>query len=124
MVTGKVQIERRRDESGEIEDDVPDEAIERKVMLQEVTTLGDALKARARAVCVRLHPGLATDARLKALRTALTTHPGRCPVTAILRLPDGTEVTVSLPATLCVDPSEALVASVEKIFGEKVAELR
>jgi DNA polymerase-3 subunit alpha len=124
LVTGKVQIERRRDESGEIDEDQNEDELERKLTLSEVTALGEALKARAKGVWVKLHPSITTEARLGALREALAFHRGRCPVLAVLRLPDGPEVTVALPGELRVDPSDALLSSVERIFGEKVAELR
>jgi DNA polymerase III subunit alpha len=124
LVSGKVQIDRRRDENGEIEEVADEDALERKLVLNTVTPLGEALKARTKAVWLRLNPSLATENRLRALRSALADHPGPCPVAATLHLPEGSEVVVHLPGELRVDPSEALVSRVERIFGEKVAELR
>lgn len=124
LVRGKVQIERRRDENGEVEEDADEEKLERKLTLIEVTSLGDALKARTRAVTLRLRASSASEAQLRLLREALAAHPGSCPVLASLSLPEGQEVVVALPPTLRVEPSDALMASVERIFGEKVVELR
>jgi DNA polymerase-3 subunit alpha len=124
LVTGKVKVDLKRDESGEIDDSVDEAQLARKLMLQTVAPLGDALKANARGFQVRLSPAVASEKRLGQLRDALAKHPGRCPVSAVLRLPDGAEVVVALPSQLRVDPSDALMASVERIFGEKVAELR
>jgi hypothetical protein len=41
---------------------------------------------------------------------------------AVVKTPDG-EVAIRLPR-FRVDPSEALLAKIERIFGQKVAELR
>jgi DNA polymerase-3 subunit alpha len=124
LIQGKVQIDLRRDENGEIAEDQGDEEPERKVSLSSAIALADALKSRAREVHLRLDPSIATDSRLTALKKALADHAGKCPVRAVLSLPDGATVTVLLPPELRVDPGEALLSRVERIFGQKVAELR
>ncbi len=128
LVKGKVKVEFKRDEEGNLDDEVSIDQLERKLMVDEVTPLGDALRSRTRGVLLRLGPSnlLESDAmrrRLEALKKALVDHPGRVPVQAVVKVPDGAEVTVRLPGTT-VDPSEALIASIERVFGEKVAELR
>lgn len=122
LVKGKLQIERRRDEGDE--DETTEERPECKIVLNEVTSLAEALKARAKALRLELSPPMVNDTRLQALRTALAEHPGKCPVQAVLRIPEEGEVTIVLPDTLRVDPSETLLARLERIFGERVAELR
>ncbi len=124
LVTGKVTIERRRDENGELEALDEEEQIERKIALNAVTSLANALQTRARSVGLKLRSSIVTDARLRSMRTALSDHPGKCPVLATLELPEGPQVNVALPASLRVDASEALMASLERIFGEKVVEIR
>jgi DNA polymerase-3 subunit alpha len=124
LVTGRVQIDRRRDENAENDEPVDEDQLARKISLQDITPLGEALKLRAKYVTVKLHQSIATEMKLKALRAALQAHPGRCPVTASLALGEGVEVTIALPGALRVDPSDALISKVERIFGEKVAELR
>ncbi len=124
LVSGKVQVEIKRDENGEIAEDQGDDEPERKVTLQSAVLLSDALKNRAREVHLKLDPSVATEARLTALKKALSEHGGKIPVRAFLSLPDGATVTVLLPRELCVDPGEALMSRIEKIFGQKIAELR
>jgi|LNFM01.1.fsa_nt_gb DNA polymerase-3 subunit alpha len=124
LVNGKVQIEIRRDENGEIAEDQGDQEPERKVSLVSATLLSDALKNRAKELHLRLDPSTATDVRLEQLKRALGEHVGKCPVKAFLALPDGATVTVLLPRELSVDPGEAFMSKLEKIFGQKIAELR
>jgi len=124
LVTGKVTIERRYEEGGEGEDAVAEEALERKVSLFEVSALGAALTARARMVTLRLAEGMATEAKLAALKSALEGHPGKCPVEVLVRAGGVGEVTIGLPGSLRVDPSDALLAKMERVLGAKVAELR
>jgi DNA polymerase III alpha subunit len=124
LVNGKVQVEMKRDENGEIAEDQGDEEPERKLTLVSATLLSEALKNRAREVHLRLDPSVATEARLTALKKVLAEHAGKIPVRAFLSLPDGATVTVLLPRELCVDPGEAFMSRVEKIFGQKIAELR
>jgi DNA polymerase-3 subunit alpha len=124
LVNGKVQVEVKRDENGEIAEDQGDDEPERKVTLQSATLLSEALKNRAREVHLRLDPSVATETRLSALKKVLSEHSGKIPVRAFLSLPDGATVTVLLPRELSVDPGEAFMSRVEKIFGQKVAELR
>jgi DNA polymerase-3 subunit alpha len=124
LVNGKVQVESKRDEHGEIAEDQGDEEPERKVALLSATLLSEALKSRAREVHLRLDATIATERRLVSLKQLLAEHRGTIPVRASLALPDGATVTVMLPRESCVDPSEAFMSRVEKIFGQKVAELR
>ena len=107
---------------------MPEAQLERKLMLAEVTPLGEALRAQAREVLVRLDAerllvGEPRRRRLEALRSALRSCPGRCRVSVVVRLADGSEATIAL-AGVAVDPTEELMARVEVVFGEKVLELR
>lgn len=61
--------------------------------------------------------------RIVELKKAMGEHPGKCPVNAVLKVPDAGEVVVSLPKYR-IDPSEEFLGKLERIFGEKVAELR
>ncbi len=128
LVTGKVKVEFKRDEEGNVDDEVPEQQLQRSLSVETVTPLGEALRARTRGVTLRLSPAtlLAAEVarrRLGDLKRAMTEHPGRCPVNAVLKIPDGGEVIVALPK-MRIDPSEDFLAKVERIFGEKVAELR
>ena len=69
-------------------------------------------------------PAERTDpGQLKALKEPLEGHPGPCPVT--LEVFHRARWTVSMGATgHSVEPSEAFLSSLERLFGEKVCELR
>lgn len=126
LLKGKVRTEFKRDEEGE-PDDTPDAELARTVWVEEVTPLGDALRQRTRAVLLRLDAnnlkeGEVARRRLELLKQALAAHPGRIPVQAVVKVPGG-EVGVRM-ARVGIDPSEELMATIERIFGSKVAELR
>ena len=126
LLKGKVRTEFKRDEEGE-PDDTPDAELARTVWVEEVTALGDALRLRTRAVLLRLDPGNLKEGevarrRLELLKQALAAHPGRIPVQAVVKVGGG-EVGVRL-GRVGIDPSEELMATIERIFGSKVAELR
>ena len=125
LFKGKVRTEFRRDEGDE--DETPDADLARTLWLEEATPLGDALRLRTRGVLLRLDANTLKEGdvarrRLALLKAALREHPGRIPVMAVVRVAGG-EVGVRL-AGVTVDPTEALMAQVERIFGAKVAELR
>ncbi len=116
IATGVVQHEQQR---GASEDD----ATEAKLILDGASLLSVSLKKKTTSVLVRLLVDRIDRLRLQALKDCLMQHPGGCPVT--LELTEGTKWTVALPQTgISVDPSDALLASLEKLFGEKVCELR
>ncbi len=128
LVTGKVKVEFKRDDEGAVDDDTPDDQLERVVLVDSVSPLGEAIRAGADAVTLRLGAstlleGEVTRRRLTLVREALAAHPGRCPVQAVVKIPDGGEVQIALPG-FRVDPCEALLAALERIFGAKVAELQ
>jgi hypothetical protein len=53
----------------------------------------------------------------------LDTSPGSCPVELVLALPDGSEAVLALDGTR-VTPDDHVLAGLERMFGETVAELR
>jgi DNA polymerase III subunit alpha len=127
LLTGKVKVDFRRDEEGNVDDEVPEQQLERKLMLNSAVSLGAALSQRASGVTLRFNDDVLRDIpvarkRLDALKRCLAEHPGRCPMNAVVKTSDG-EVAIRLPR-FRVDPSEALLAKIERIFGQKVAELR
>ncbi len=124
VITGDVQYERERGGRGGEEDEAPsDVPSEAKLLLDEVTPLAQALRARTKAVKIRLFVERCDQQKLKAMRDALEKHPGPCPV--ILELASSERWAVSFGTTgLSVEPSEALLSQLERLFGEKVTELR
>jgi DNA polymerase-3 subunit alpha len=124
VVTGDVQYERERGGRGGEEDDAPtDVPSEPKLLLDEVTPLAQALRARTKAVKIRLFVERCDQRKLEQLRETLEKHPGPCAVT--LELASSERWAVSFGTTgLSVEPSEALLSKLERLFGEKVTELR
>jgi DNA polymerase III subunit alpha len=119
VVTGVVQHERDRNGSGASDD----ERTEAKIILQEVATLAESFTQRTTQVRVKVSVDRVDRDKLQSLRDTLERHPGTCPV--MLELLSDDRWAVSLPDTgLRVTPSDGLLASLERLFGEKVCELR
>ncbi len=107
-----------RDENGE-----EDKAAEPKLVLTSAKTLALALREKTKSVKVRIPVERVDGKKLRALRDALRGAPGPCPVS--LELTSEERWTVSVPdLDLKVEPSESLMAQVERLFGEKIVELR
>ncbi|MFO0602980.1 MAG: DNA polymerase III subunit alpha [Polyangiales bacterium] len=128
LLKGRVRVEFKRDEEGNVDDEVNEQQLQRTLSVDDIQPLGDALRARTRGVTLRLSPGTlkASDVasrRITELKKVMGEHPGKCPVNAVLKVPEMGEVVVRLPKYL-VDPSEEFLGKLERIFGEKVAELR
>ncbi|MCS6799887.1 MAG: DNA polymerase III subunit alpha [Myxococcota bacterium] len=117
LVRGTVQ----RDRVGNDEEGAPVD-VELRLVLEEVQPLAEAFATRARAVRVQLAIERLDRGRLEALREALRRHPGSCPVTIELHSEARWKVRVS--PSVRVEASDELLASIARLFGAKVAELR
>lgn len=96
---------------------------EPKLILDGVRLLAAALREKTRSVRVKVFVEKVDGKKLRALRDTLKIHPGPCPVSLELRSVE--RWTVSVPDTgITVEPSESLLANLERLFGEKVVELR
>jgi DNA polymerase-3 subunit alpha len=119
LLTGMAREE--RDQGG------PDGEIvqggEVKIVLDSVALLVDAFRSRTRSVRVRVHVDRVDKQKLLELRRTLEDFPGACPVTLQLVSDEAWHVTMGTKKIL-VDPSEAMLARLERLFGEKVCELR
>jgi DNA polymerase-3 subunit alpha len=117
LITGNVRADREGggEDGGEAQPEV-------KLLLDDAALLVQAFRAKTKAVRVRVHVDRCDKRKLVELRRALEAHPGRCPVRVELF---STEWRVSLGSgKLMVEPSEAMLGSLERLFGEKVCELR
>ena len=116
LLTGDVKFERDRN--------APEsEAAAAKLILLNAAPLAEELRARTKAVRVSLPADRIDPGQLKALKETLEGHPGPCPVT--LEVVRRARWTVQMGATgHSVEPSEAFLSSLERLFGEKVCELR
>jgi DNA polymerase-3 subunit alpha len=116
LLTGDVKFERDRQASEEAPADA-------KLILLEVAPLAASLRARTKAVRVKLTVERTDVAKLAALKKTLEANPGPCPVS--LELVSIERWSVSVAETgLSVEPSETFMSSLERLFGEKVCELR
>jgi DNA polymerase-3 subunit alpha len=121
LVTGIVKAERDA-QAAPVEEGV-DVAPDMKLLLESVTPLVQAFRAKTRAVRVRVHVDRIDKKKLAELRRALEAHPGTCPV--VVQLDSSSDWRVMLGnGRLTVEPSEAMMMSLERLFGEKVCELR
>jgi len=121
LMTGVVRAERDA-QAAPVEDGMEQQP-DLKLLLDSVTPLVQAFRDRTKAVRVRVHVDRVDKPKLLALRRALEAHPGTCPV--VVQLDSSADWTVTLGSgRLTVEPSEAMMMSLERLFGEKVCELR
>jgi DNA polymerase-3 subunit alpha len=121
LITGVVRAE--RDAQGAPADEGMEQQPDMKLLLDSVTPLVQAFRAKTRAVRVRVHVDRVDKSKLAALKRALEAHPGTCPV--VVQLDSSADWRVMLGSgRLTVEPSEAMMMSLERLFGEKVCELR
>jgi len=94
-----------------------------KLLLDDVTELTESLRAKTRSVRVSLSAEKLDEGTLVKLRATLEAHRGNCPVSLEIR--SAARWAVTIPArNVSVDPTEAMMSSLERLFGEKVCELR
>jgi hypothetical protein len=74
-------------------------------------------------VAIRLRAESTTTADLKKMQAVLAEAKGECPVVLHLTMKDGAEAVLSLKRTR-VEVGDAIFSGLERIFGERVAELR
>jgi DNA polymerase-3 subunit alpha len=118
LVSGKVsfpQVEEGEEESGPRDP---------TLMLDEVVILADAIRSETKNVRIRLNARKVTRDHIGRLKGVLQSSPGGCPVQLLIQLDDGAEAVLALGRDLQVSPSDMMLANLEKLFGEKVAELR
>ena len=116
LLTGKVKHERDRgaDESAQAE---------AKILLDDVSSLAKALNERTHAVHVTLPVEALDRERLETLRATLERFRGDCPVSLTL-LDPGRWRAELLDTGITVEPSDALMAGLERAFGRNTCEWR
>ncbi|MBW2456883.1 MAG: DNA polymerase III subunit alpha [Deltaproteobacteria bacterium] len=94
------------------------------ILLDEAVSLSEAIRAEARRMVIRL-PGVSTTRdQLEKLEKVLRGSRGACPVQLVIVTEDGAEAVLALRSDLRVDPNDVMFASLERLFGANVAELR
>ena len=114
LLTGRVKHEQDRNDDSA--------APEAKILLEEATLLSEALQERTTAITVRLAVETIDRTKLDSLRSILEQYPGPCPVTLELSSPGDWRVNLA-ETGLFVDPTDALLTGLERLFGTKVCEL-
>ncbi len=116
LLTADVKFERDRQAGDEA-------AADAKLILLEVAPLAASLRARTKAVRLRLRVERTDRDKLAALKRTLEENPGPCPVS--LELSSAERWSVSVAETgMSVEPSESFLSALERLFGEKICELR
>ena len=121
LMTGTVREDRER--GGGDQDGPPQGTGEMRVVLDKAEPLVEAFRSRTRSVRVKMRLARLDRDKLVALRRTLEDFPGSIPVTLELTSDDSWRVTLGAKKIL-VDPSEAMLTQLERLFGEKVCELR
>jgi DNA polymerase-3 subunit alpha len=122
LVTGVVKAERDA-QAAPVEDGGDQAPPDMKLLLDAVTPMVAAFRAKTKAVRVRVHVDRVDKRKLSELRRALEAHPGTCPV--VVQLDSSSDWRVLFNSgRLTVEPSESMMMSLERLFGEKVCELR
>ena len=111
LLTGVVQINSRDEENPKAE-----------LIADEVQSLVEVRAQRTKRLELRVPVALATEERLLKLRELLDKHPGHLGVALQLVVPLESEVLISAGAVK-VAPDDEMLAAIDRIFGEKVAEL-
>jgi DNA polymerase-3 subunit alpha len=93
------------------------------LLLDEAVPLADAIRAETKQIFLHVSERRAGPDHLGRLARVLSESPGACPVQLFIRFEDGNEAVLALPKYR-VEPSDGMLARLEKLFGEKVAELR
>jgi DNA polymerase-3 subunit alpha len=114
LLTGRVKHEQDRNVEGA--------AMEPKILLEDVSLLSDALQKRTTSITVKLAVDTIDRSKLDSLRSMLEQFPGPCPVSLELALAGDWRVNLA-ETGLYVDPSDALLTALERLFGNKVCEL-
>jgi DNA polymerase-3 subunit alpha len=120
LVTGKLQF-RFVEDADESFDSGPDEPT---LLIDEVLVLSDAIRAETRGITIRLAGAAVVPPQLERLGELLRGSRGGCPVELVIETEEGAQAILALDRGLRVDPSDALLASLERLFGAGVAQLR
>ena len=123
MINGKLQFPMSDDGGGSISD-APREPT---LLLDEVVLLSDAIRAETRSVAIHLDTRNGDlhkvgPQHIKKLAGVLRAAPGGCPVSLTIITEEGATAVMRSP--LRVEPSDAMLSNLERLFGKVVAQLR
>jgi DNA polymerase-3 subunit alpha len=102
--------------------DEPSEELEPTLLVDEVVPLSDAVRGATRSIRLRLDAAEHGPECLGPLKELLSEHRGGCSVELWLSLPGGAQARLALD-DFRVEPSDAVLSGLERLFGTHVAEL-
>jgi DNA polymerase-3 subunit alpha len=91
------------------------------LLLNEVWLLSDVIRSRTKSVVIRLVADKMRREQLSQLAAVLRKSPGACPVQLVIDVGNEAEAVLGLRER--VEPTDMMLAGLERVFGEKVAEL-
>ena len=94
------------------------------IFLNEAVRLSDAVKKETKQISIRLAAEKISEQHLLRMANVLGKGTGGCPVTLVLAMKDGAEAFLQLGKNYRVEVSDEMLAGLERVFGEQVAELR
>jgi DNA polymerase-3 subunit alpha len=121
LISAKVSFPRRDDDAEGGEEEGPREPT---LFINEAVKLADAVKADTKLVSIRLVADRTTTSDLDRMAEVLRRSEGKCPVSLAFTTKEGAEALLALGPDYRVEVGDELLSSLEKIFGEQVAELR
>jgi DNA polymerase-3 subunit alpha len=99
------------------------EEVEPTILVDEASSLADAVRSNTQSIRVRLDAASHGGGRFERLRQLMEENTGPCPLELVLNLPEGATAYLAVDS-LKVEPNERLLSGLERLFGGCVAELR
>jgi DNA polymerase III alpha subunit len=121
LIEGKVSFPMTADDE---QDDIEAGPKKATLLFDSAKPLAEAVQAEARGVSIRISANHTEPAQLLALKDVLAASPGECPVSVVIDLGEGQQAVLALGQSLKVSPTDAMLAGLERLFGQNVAELR
>ena len=94
-----------------------------EIKVDEVSRLSEVRAAKATRVELKMPVDAATPERLTELKSLFGKHPGTCSASLVLVQPGTAETRIALKATR-IAPDDDLFAAVDRLFGQKVCQVR
>ena len=120
IALGKVSFPQRGDDA----DDEVEGPREPTILLSELRSLAEAVRAETKSVAIRVDASRTRTEDLQSLSRILADAKGNCPVSLYLTFDGGAEAVLAFAPKWGVEVGDGLLSAIERIFGEQVAELR
>ena len=94
-----------------------------EIKVDEVSRLSEVRAAKATRVELKMPADAATPERLGELKSLFEKHPGSCSASLVLIQPGTAETRIAL-RSMRIAPDDDLFAAVDRLFGQKVCQVR